>query len=163
VGKEGGGEGKVLEVAGKGRLRAMEGGGNDHGCVDGEAAVLRKYLPFHEDIEWASKSILAKIKNGNCISIIQQSFIDAGFVDFKVISLGSDNVLLHLCVEGDVMVLFNSTTDLIGNFFDDCRPWKKDVDVPYERGAWGEMLRGTFTCLEQHFFLGTSFISWLTS
>jgi len=79
---------------------------------------------------------LAKIKNGTCISIIQQSFIDAGFVDFKVISLGGDNVLLHPCVEGDVMVLFNSAADLIGNFFDDCRPWKKDVDVPYERGAW---------------------------
>ena len=58
---------------------------------------------------------MAKIKNGNCISIIQQSFIDARFVDFKVISLGGDNVLLHPCVECDVMVLFNSAADLIGN------------------------------------------------
>ena len=113
--KKGDGEGKVLEVDGKGRPRAVEGVGNEHVCGDGEAVMLLKYLPFHEDLEWASKSIMEKIKNGTCISIIKQSLIDAGFLDFKVIYLGGDNVLLYPCVEGDVMVLFNSATDLIGN------------------------------------------------
>jgi hypothetical protein len=81
---------------------------------------------------------LAKIKDGTCISVIQQSFLDAGFADFKLISLGGDNVLLHPCVEGDSMELFNSVADFVGNFLCDFRPWTKDASVPYERGAWVE-------------------------
>jgi len=50
--------------------------------------------------------------------------------------MGGDNVLLHLCVEGDVMKLFNSAADFVGNFLCDCRLWSKDSNMPYERGAW---------------------------
>jgi len=78
--------------------------------------VAQKYLLFHDDVVSANKSILAKIKDGTCFSVIQQTFLDAGFLDFKLISLGRDDVLLHLCVEGDVTDLFNSAVDLVGNF-----------------------------------------------
>jgi hypothetical protein len=57
-------------------------------------------------------------------------------VDFRLIPLGADNVLLHPCVDGDVVELFNAATDLIGNFLDDCRPWTKETVMNYERGAW---------------------------
>jgi len=126
---------KVLGVKGEGRLKPKEGEGSVSVGGKNVSEVSREYLPFHEDVEWANKSILAKIKNGMCISVIQQSFLDAGFLDFKLISLGGDNVLLHPCVEGDVMEIFNSAADLIGNFLCDCRPWTKDVSVPYERSA----------------------------
>ena len=119
----------------KGRLKPKEGEGSVSVGGKNVSEVSREYLPFHEDVEWANKSILAKIKNGMCISVIQQSFLDAGFLDFKLISLGGDNVLLHPCVEGDVMEIFNSAADLIGNFLCDCQPWTKDVSVPYERSA----------------------------
>lgn len=81
--------------------------------------MTREYLPFYDDVEWANKSILAKIKDGTCISVIQQSFVDAGFEDFKLIPLGGDNVLLHLYVEGDVMELFTSAANFVGNFLCD--------------------------------------------
>jgi len=135
-GKEGVVKAQILGVEGKGRPKVDEGVGEESVYGDGAAYMSRKYLPFHEDFEWASKSIMAKIKNGTCISIIQQSFIDAGFSNFKVISFGGDNVLLHPCMEGDVIEIFNLVADLVGNFLYDCWPWTKDVSVQYVRGAW---------------------------
>lgn len=85
--------------------------------------MLCVFLPYHEDVEWAHKSILAKIKDGTCISAIKQAFVEAGFNMFKLIALGGYNVLLHPCVEGDVMELFKSATDFVGNFLCDFRPW----------------------------------------
>ena len=113
-----------------------EEGGMASVCGNINSEVFREYLPFHDDVLWANRCILAKIKDGTSFTVIQQSFLDAGFSDFKLISLGGDNVLLHPCVEGDCMNLFNSASDLIGNFLCDCRPWSKDACVPYERGAW---------------------------
>lgn len=75
--------------------------------IEHEAEVMCKFTSLQEDITWASKSIIAKIKNGCCLSVVQQSFLDAGFVDFRLISLGGDNVLLHPGMEGDVMEIFN--------------------------------------------------------
>jgi len=103
----------------------IDDGGGKEPVLDlgSEAKVLCKFMPLTEDITWASKSIIAKLKNGCCLSVVQQSFFDAGFVDFRLVSLGGDNMLLHPGVEGDVMVLFNEAADLIGIFLDDYRPW----------------------------------------
>lgn len=104
--------------------------------ADVEKKVMCKFMPFTDDITWASKSILARLKNDFCLYIVQQAFVDVGFVDFKLISLGEDNVVLHPGVEGDAMELFKAAADFIGNFLDDCRPWMLDSIVNYERGAW---------------------------
>lgn len=104
--------------------------------ADVEKKVMCKFMPFTDDITWASKSILARLKNDFCLSIVQQAFVDAEFVDFKLISLGGDNVVLHPGVEGDAMELFKAAVDFIGNFLDDCRPWTLDSIVNYERGSW---------------------------
>ena len=135
VGKEGDVKALNLGVEGKGRSGADEGVGDESVCGDGATDMSHKYLPLHEDLEWVSKSIMAKIKNGTCISTIQQSFIDARFLDFKVISSRGDNLLLYPFVEGDDMEIFNSAADLVANFLYDCRPWTKDVSVQYEMGA----------------------------
>ncbi|GAU32020.1 hypothetical protein TSUD_158110 [Trifolium subterraneum] len=66
-----------------------------------ECSKRKESLVPKEDITWASKSLIAKIKNGNCVSVVQRSFLDAGFVDFGIVLLGGDNVLLHPCVDGD--------------------------------------------------------------
>ena len=106
------------------------------GDTEAEAKVTCKFMQLQEDIAWASKSTLAKLKNDYCLSFVQQSFLDVGFDDFRLISLGGDNVLLHPGVVGDVVELFSTAADLIGNFWEDCRPWTKETIVNYERGAW---------------------------
>jgi len=116
---------KVEEVVGK----EFDSG------TDAGMKVMCKFMPFKDDITWVSKSILARLKNSYCLSVVQQSFVDMGFVDFKLISLGGDNVVLHPCVVGDVMELFKAAADFIGSL-DDCRPWTLDSIVIYERGAW---------------------------
>jgi hypothetical protein len=60
-------------------------------------------LPLQENIDRASRGVLAKIKNGCGVSFIQQSFEDVGFLDLKLISLGGDNVLLYPQGHGVVM------------------------------------------------------------
>ena len=127
---------KVVGVEEEGEPKPIAGERSESVYGNIALEVTRKYLPFHEDVEWANKSILAKIKNGLCFSFIQQAFVDAGFLDFKLISMGGDNVLLHPCAEGDVMELSNSAADFVGNFLCDCRPWSQDASVSYERGAW---------------------------
>ncbi|GAU27978.1 hypothetical protein TSUD_373730 [Trifolium subterraneum] len=77
-----------------------------------------------------------KLKRGCCLSIVQQSFRDAGFTEFRLISLGGDKVLLHPCVEGDGMSISQEAEDFIGNFLEECSPWMKVSSVNYERGAW---------------------------
>ena len=117
----------------KGAMKIDEGLGKEPGSdIEIEAKVMCKFMPFKEDIAWASKSILAKLKNDYCLSVVQQSFLDAGFVDFRLISLGGDNVLLHPGVEGEVVELFIAAANLISNFLEDCRPWTKETIVNYE-------------------------------
>lgn len=95
------GRGKV-----KGVLKVEEVVGKEFDSgTDAGMKVMCKLMSFKDDITWASKSIIARLKNAYCLSVVQQSFIDAGFVDFKLISLGGDNVVLHPCVEGHVMEL----------------------------------------------------------
>nr|ABN08666.1 RNA-binding region RNP-1 (RNA recognition motif) [Medicago truncatula] len=124
------------EVKEEGRPKAVVGEGSEsvYGIVASE--VVREYLPYHDDVVWANKCILAKVKDGKSFSGIQQSFLDAGFLDYNLISMGGDNVMLHPSVDGDVTDVFNSATDFLSNFLCDCRPWTKDIKVQYEMGAW---------------------------
>lgn len=123
-----------------GRLKDSEGEEIVFVCGNIASEVFRENQPLHDDVVWTNKCILAKIKDGMYLSFIQQSFSDSGFMDYKLISMGGDNVLLYPCVDGDVTELFNLAADLVGNFLYDCRPWTKDSNVQYERGA--------ITCLE---------------
>jgi len=62
-------------------------------------------------------------------------------------------VLLHLGVEGEVVELFNTAADLIGNFLEDCRPWTNGTIVNYERGAWGRCYGVPLQAWNNIFFL----------
>jgi len=147
----GGGGGKGV-VKAEGVVEKESGSG-----ADVEKKVVCKFMPFLDDINWASKSILARIKNGFCLPVVQQAFVDAGFVHFKLISLGGDNVVLHPSVEGDVMVLFKEAADFISNFLDDCRPWSLDSIMQYERGAWVRCYGVPLHVWNDIFFLGIGF------
>ncbi|GAU41532.1 hypothetical protein TSUD_140630 [Trifolium subterraneum] len=95
-----------------------------------------KYLSLKEDVVWASQCFLAKLKDGLCLSMVQQALTDAGFEDIKIIPLGGDNVLLHPAGQGTIDSLLQSTTDLVGNFLEGFIPWSREADRSYVRGAW---------------------------
>ena len=74
-------------IAGKGR--------NIEGVLVGmkkDPEVVQKYYSDKEDIAWASKSAIARIVNGEHVSIVKKKIIDAGFESCKIISMGGDNV-----------------------------------------------------------------------
>lgn len=116
-----GGEEKVIPVVGSGVGVAL--GNNIGNRVEGE----KKFLPLQEDIDRASRGFLEKIKNGCCVSFIQQSFEDAGFLDLKLISLGGDNVLLYPQGDGVVMEVISEAAAFFDNFLSEVIPWSKDV------------------------------------
>lgn len=45
----------------------------------GNEAVGRNFLSSTEDLEWASRGLNIKIRNGNYVSMLQHIFTDAGF------------------------------------------------------------------------------------
>ncbi|GAU22585.1 hypothetical protein TSUD_93530 [Trifolium subterraneum] len=52
------------------------------------------YLPLYEDTRWAANCRVARIKNGLCVSVVQQFLADAGLKGIRLIPLGGDNVLI---------------------------------------------------------------------
>jgi len=70
VGKEKGAMSKDVGVVEDGKPKPFEGDGSESIYGNIVVEVTRKYLPFHENVVWANKSILAKIKNGLCFSVL---------------------------------------------------------------------------------------------
>jgi len=53
-----------------------------------------------------------------------------------VFPLGGDKIFLQALNEQDFMSLFNKAFEFFNEYLYDCRPWSKDSDLLYERGAW---------------------------
>ncbi|GAU10944.1 hypothetical protein TSUD_112380 [Trifolium subterraneum] len=95
-----------------------------------------KYLSLKEDVSWASKCRVARLKQGWCFSVVQQSMLDAGLEGFRLIALGGDNILIHQDSDGLAENLFQEAAEIMNNFLEDCRPWELGDARIYERGAW---------------------------
>ncbi|GAU32903.1 hypothetical protein TSUD_152630 [Trifolium subterraneum] len=95
-----------------------------------------KYLSLREDVNWASKCRLARLKQGWCFSVVQQSILDAGLEGLRLIAMGGDRVLIHQESDGSVENLFQDAAAILNNFLEDCKPWVMGDGCVYERGAW---------------------------
>ncbi|GAU51009.1 hypothetical protein TSUD_377370 [Trifolium subterraneum] len=129
----------VMEVEGaEGNVRARgdvvvtrEG----KGCVSEEKDKWR-YFPLQEDVTWASRCYIANLKQGFCLTIVRQSLLDAGFVDYKLITLEGDAVLMQPTGQGSIENRLLEMNDLLHNFLEDITPWTSDDMRSYVRGAW---------------------------
>ncbi|GAU46155.1 hypothetical protein TSUD_401590 [Trifolium subterraneum] len=132
-------EERVQEVEGEEGNGRAEGDGvvkrEGKGCVS-EEEVTWRYLPLQEDVTWASRCSIAKLKHRFCLTIVRQSLIDAGFVDYKLITLGGDVVLLQPTGQGVNEARLLGMNDLLHNFMEGITPWTSDDMRSYVRGAW---------------------------
>ncbi|GAU21222.1 hypothetical protein TSUD_11400 [Trifolium subterraneum] len=136
-----------------GEVEPRAQGGDSEGLESGKGAVVVeevvvvteemktmvqawKYLSLKEDVSWASKCRVARLKQGWCLSVVQQSMLDAGLEGFRLIALGGDNVLIHQDSDGLAENLFQEAAEIMNNFLEDCRPWELGDARIYERGAW---------------------------
>jgi len=104
--------------------------------VIGKANVTRKFHSDNEDVIWASKGALAKVRNGDFIPIVQQKIIDAGFDNVRVVPRGGDNVILFCAGKEDMMSVYLAAADFFNCFFTDMRAWSPTDDNVPERGVW---------------------------
>jgi len=95
-----------------------------------------EYLSTLEDVTWTSKGLTTSIRNGVGVPMLQQSFLDGGFENFKIILMGGDKMFVYLIGDVDVISAFIEAIDFFNSFLDNCRPWSRDYVVLYERGAW---------------------------
>ncbi|MCH93352.1 RNA-binding protein 25-like, partial [Trifolium medium] len=90
--------------------------------IQEEKRMLR-YLPLQEDISWASQCLIAKLKSGFSLPVVQQSLLDAGFVEFNLITLGGEHVLLQPCGQRVASEKLQAMEDLLNNFLEEVVPW----------------------------------------
>jgi len=83
--------------------------------VEGKMYVL-KYTSTEQDVLWASRGLVATVKNGEAIPVIQRRIFDVGFKKLDILPLGADKVLLRLEDEGDVCSIFNGASDFFLQF-----------------------------------------------
>jgi len=104
--------------------------------VIGKANVTRKFHSDNEDVIWASKGALAKVRNGDFIPLVQQKIIDAGFDNVRVVPRGGDNVILFCPGTEDMMSVYLAAADFFNCFFTDMHAWSLTEDTVPERGVW---------------------------
>ncbi|GAU10651.1 hypothetical protein TSUD_421200, partial [Trifolium subterraneum] len=75
-------------------------------------------------------------ENGHLVASVQQSLVDAGLINLKLIAMRGDKVLLTSCDKALLATFIQSTQGIIDNFLDDCIPWSQEMSQVYERGAW---------------------------
>ncbi|GAU23785.1 hypothetical protein TSUD_26930 [Trifolium subterraneum] len=74
------------------------------------------YLPLYEDTRWATNCRVARIRNGCCVSVVQQSLADAGLEGIRLIPLGGDNVLISPSLDIQGGDIFQSAASIFDNF-----------------------------------------------
>ncbi|MCI58079.1 sulfate transporter, partial [Trifolium medium] len=58
-----------------------------------EHVFVRKYKPSQDDVLWAQNGVVATVRNGEAIPVVQNRIVDAGFKELVVIPMGADKVL----------------------------------------------------------------------
>ncbi|MCI31570.1 sulfate transporter, partial [Trifolium medium] len=93
---------------------------DDGGCSnmgDPCKKIVCKYRSNVNDVNWARQGVVATVKNGEVISVVQARIADAEFQNFHIIPLGADKVFIHSLSAEDVMINFNVARQFFDHFF----------------------------------------------
>ncbi|MCI05464.1 sulfate transporter [Trifolium medium] len=83
---------------------------DDGGCSnmgDPCKKLVRKCRSNVNDVKWARRGVVATVKNGEVILVVQTMIADAEFQNLHIIPLGADKVFIHSLSAEDVMINFN--------------------------------------------------------
>jgi hypothetical protein len=97
--------------------------------------LVRKYKSREEDIEWASKGVVATVVNGESIPDVQNRIADAGFSDIEIMPMGADKVLIRSSFDVHVHTIIKDAKEFFEHFFTNVERWEKKI-WPFQRGAW---------------------------
>lgn len=118
-----------------------------------EVVMGRNYSSESEDIAWSCGGLTTRICNGVTVPALQQIIVDIGMEDFKVVTLRSVKVFLHVLGQEEVMSRFNKTTECFHECLYDCCAWSKDNNMVYERTVWVRCYGISLHAWNFHFFI----------
>ncbi|MCI20005.1 DUF4283 domain protein, partial [Trifolium medium] len=76
----------------EGKTEYLEKGRNvniEKEAVTKESVFVRKYKPMPEDVNWAQSGVVAIVRNGEAIPVVQNRIADAGFKELAIIPMGA--------------------------------------------------------------------------
>jgi hypothetical protein len=103
--------------------------------VSGTSVYIRKYSTTVDDVKWAQNGMVASVKSGEAVPVIQRRIVDAGFNPLVFTPLGADTVFIRSLTENDVVSVIDSTKEFFSLFLSHWERWEKGVS-PSKRGAW---------------------------
>ena len=95
--------------------------------------IIYRLVP--EDVNWAREGVVATVRNGESIPLIQQRILDAGFENPEIIPMGADKVYLRSSDVVDVNSLLSGAADFFKAFFNVIESWNGKYGK-FERGTW---------------------------
>ncbi|GAU49411.1 hypothetical protein TSUD_407260 [Trifolium subterraneum] len=81
--------------------------------ASGTSVYVRKYSSTMDDLIWAQNGLIATVKSGEAVPVIQRRIVDAGFNGLVVIPLGAEKVFVRSLTERDVASVVNSAKDFL--------------------------------------------------
>lgn len=94
------------------------------------------FLSDKEVLDWVSRSVVARVLNGEYILLLQQKIKDTSFENVRVIiQMGGDNVFLTCSGKENIIIITSEAFEFFNLFFSGLHPWSKNNDVNYERGV----------------------------
>lgn len=76
--------------------------------------LVRMYRSNGNDVQWARSGVLAKVINGEAITVVQNRVEDAGFVDLDIIPLGADKFFIPSTSEKETLSSLEDAKDFLG-------------------------------------------------
>jgi hypothetical protein len=86
-------------------------------------------------LKWARQGVVATVKNGEVIQVIQARVADASFQNLHIIPMGADKVFIHSLTTEDVMINFNGARQFFYHLFSSIMRWDNEI-LPIQRGVW---------------------------
>lgn len=126
---------KKFVSAKKGSKFGVCGYSTDHKGKPSIQKLVRNYKSCKEDIQWASKGVVASVVNGEFIPDVQNRIADAGFSDIEITPMGADRVLIRSSSDVLVHTIINDAKEFFDHFFKNIVRWEKKI-LPFQRGAW---------------------------
>ncbi|PNX77214.1 putative sulfate transporter [Trifolium pratense] len=103
--------------------------------VKDSRCFMKCYRTKSDDVKWANNGVVATIRNGEAVPLVQDRIVDAGFNDLVLIPMGADKVFLRSLAGGDAMGTVDNAKEFFQLFFSNWVRWESDAQ-PYRRGAW---------------------------
>ncbi|PNY02764.1 hypothetical protein L195_g026083 [Trifolium pratense] len=97
--------------------------------------LLRNYKSTADDVKWARSGLVATVKGGEAVPVIQNRIEDAGFNDLVIISMGADTIFVQSEAEVEAVTIMDNAKEFFKLLFSNWVKWEPGV-VPFRRGAW---------------------------